>query len=114
VTAIACAGPTGLSLAILLLLRGISTLVPEREDTSIYYKAPDGNGIETQFDKLDVETADFFMNGSYFAKNPMLLFERYRSGEPMSESIRQGSALPPKGAPPVRPDRIPDYDDRGA
>lgn len=89
--------------------------------TSIYYNDPDGNVIETQFDNLEVEAADAFMHGPYFAKNPMgvdfdpmLLIERYRHGDPMEELIRQGSALPPEGIVPVRPDRIPDYDYRGA
>ncbi|CAL5866380.1 uncharacterized protein PFLUO_LOCUS588 [Penicillium psychrofluorescens] len=40
--------------------------------TSIYYKDPDGNGIETQVDNYDtVEEANEFMTGKYFRENPI-------------------------------------------
>jgi catechol 2,3-dioxygenase-like lactoylglutathione lyase family enzyme len=89
--------------------------------TSIYYSDPDANMIETQFDNFNVEEADLFMRGHYFSKNPigvdfdpMRLIERYQRGDPMEELIRQGSALPPEGSVAVRPDKVPDYDFRGA
>ncbi|KAI1627026.1 Glyoxalase/Bleomycin resistance protein/Dihydroxybiphenyl dioxygenase [Exophiala viscosa] len=40
--------------------------------TSVYYKDPDGNKLETQVDNFPtVEEANEFMNGSYFAENPI-------------------------------------------
>ncbi|KAJ2897522.1 hypothetical protein MKZ38_004645 [Zalerion maritima] len=40
--------------------------------TSIYYKDPDGNMLETQVDNFDtVEEATAFMKTSYFAENPI-------------------------------------------
>lgn len=57
--------------------------------TSIYYKDPDGNRIETQVDNFDsVEAANAFMEGSLFAENPIgtefdpeELVERLKGGE---------------------------------
>lgn len=89
--------------------------------TSMYYSDPDGNQIETQFDNLDMEDADAFMRGPYFAINPIgvdfdpdVLVERYRRGDPMSELIRQKSAPYPDGAKSVRPAILPDYDHAGS
>ena len=40
--------------------------------TSIYYKDPDGNTIETQVDNFDTpQEADAFMKSKYFANNPI-------------------------------------------
>ncbi|KAK5455845.1 hypothetical protein LTS15_005162 [Exophiala xenobiotica] len=40
--------------------------------TSIYYKDPDGNKLETQVDNFDtIEEANEFMNSTYFAENPI-------------------------------------------
>ncbi|KAK3700218.1 hypothetical protein LTR37_016097 [Vermiconidia calcicola] len=40
--------------------------------TSIYYKDPDGNMLETQVDNFDtIEDANAFMNSSHFAENPI-------------------------------------------
>ena len=40
--------------------------------TSIYYKDPDGNGIETQVDNFDsVQAANDFMSSEYFRENPI-------------------------------------------
>ena len=88
--------------------------------TSIYYRDPDGNLVEAQFDNLDVDDADAFLRGPYFAKNPIgvdfdpeVLIERYRRGDAMEELIRQGAAPPRGDALPVRPSTVPDYDYRG-
>ncbi|MCJ2180745.1 VOC family protein [Novosphingobium album (ex Hu et al. 2023)] len=89
--------------------------------TSIYYADHDGTLLETQFDNMSVADADIFMKGPYFAMNPIgvdfdpdLLIERYERGDPMSELVKQGSALPPEDVPPLRPASIPPYDARGA
>ena len=83
--------------------------------TSIYYADPDGNKIETQYDNLDVEGADAFMNGPYFAQNPIgvdfdpeLLCERYLRGDAMVDLIQQKSAPNPEGYTP--PPGLPPYD----
>lgn len=40
--------------------------------TSLYYKDPDGNMLETQVDNFDtVDAANEFMNSEYFAENPI-------------------------------------------
>jgi len=57
--------------------------------TSMYYKDPDGNEIETQVDNFDTnEEVDKFMTGPAFAKNPIGvdfdpedLIKRLNSGE---------------------------------
>lgn len=88
--------------------------------TSIYYVDPDGNTIETQYDNLDVEAADAFMRGPYFAVNPIgvdfdpeVLIARYLRGDALEELIRQGSALPPAGTTLPRPPQVPPYDADG-
>lgn len=54
---------------------------------SAYYRDPDGNQVETQFDSMSMEQADEFMAGPLFAANPIgvnvdfdVLIERYRNG----------------------------------
>ncbi|KAL4801510.1 Glyoxalase/Bleomycin resistance protein/Dihydroxybiphenyl dioxygenase [Aspergillus unguis] len=54
--------------------RGISPVwcVNHGPTTSIYYKDPDGNMLETQVDNFDtVDDANAFMMSSYFAENPI-------------------------------------------
>ena len=69
--------------------------------TSIYYRDPDGNQIETQIDNFDnpEDMADFFASDA-FRSNPMgvqfdpdRLVERYRAGDPEEELRKQGAAL---------------------
>ena len=38
---------------------------------SAYYRDPDGNQVETQFDSMSLEVADEFMAGPLFAANPI-------------------------------------------
>ena len=38
---------------------------------SAYYRDPDGNQVETQFDAMTLEAADKFMAGPLFAANPI-------------------------------------------
>jgi catechol-2,3-dioxygenase len=54
---------------------------------SAYYRDPDGNQVETQFDSMTMEQADEFMAGPLFAANPIginvdfeQLIERFRGG----------------------------------
>lgn len=54
--------------------RGIAPLWPVNHGptTSIYYKDPDGNMIETQVDNFeDADEATEFMRSKYFAENPI-------------------------------------------
>jgi catechol-2,3-dioxygenase len=54
--------------------RGISPVwcVNHGPTTSIYYKDPDGNMLETQVDNFDtVDDANTFMNSKAFAENPI-------------------------------------------
>jgi hypothetical protein len=55
---------------------------------SAYYRDPDGNQVETQFDSMTMDEADAFMAGPLFAANPIgidvdfeTLIARYRAGE---------------------------------
>jgi len=54
---------------------------------SAYYRDPDGNQVETQFDSMSMDEADAFMAGPLFAANPIginvdfeALIKRYREG----------------------------------
>ena len=54
---------------------------------SAYYRDPDGNQVETQFDAMTMDEADAFMSGPLFAANPIGidvnfedLIARHRSG----------------------------------
>jgi len=68
--------------------------------TSFYYRDPDSNQIELQFDNFKrAEDADAFMRSDVFANNPIgvefdpeKLIERFRRGDPESELIKQGAA----------------------
>ncbi|KEF51076.1 uncharacterized protein A1O9_12858 [Exophiala aquamarina CBS 119918] len=54
--------------------KGIEPLWPVNHGptTSIYYRDPDGNMIETQVDNFETaEEATSFMNSKYFAENPI-------------------------------------------
>ncbi|NMN04599.1 MULTISPECIES: VOC family protein [unclassified Novosphingobium] len=88
---------------------------------SIYYRDPDGNQVETQFDTMACAQADAYMRSPYFDINPIgvdfdpeVLLARYLRGDPMGELIRFGSAPYPEGARHIRPGGVPDYDFDGA
>lgn len=88
--------------------------------TSIYYQDPDGMMVETQYDNMDNDAADAFMNGPYFAINPLgvdfdpvLLTRRYEEGWPLQDLLRQGSAPFAEDVEPVRPTEF-HYDYRGS
>ncbi|EXJ70407.1 uncharacterized protein A1O5_06475 [Cladophialophora psammophila CBS 110553] len=75
--------------------RGISPVwcVNHGPTTSIYYKDPDGNMLETQVDNFDtVKAAKDFMNSQYFAENPIgtdfdaeELIQKIKDGVPDAE-----------------------------
>lgn len=59
---------------------------------SAYYRDPDGNQVETQFDSMTMEEADDFMSGPLFAANPIgvnvdfdRLISSYRAGASIAE-----------------------------
>lgn len=73
--------------------------------TSLYYRDPDGNQIETQVDNFATsEELIAFFSTDQFRKNPMgvqfdpdRLVERYRAGDPEGELKSQGAAPIPPG-----------------
>lgn len=88
--------------------------------TSIYYRDPDGNMIETQFENMSVPEADEFMRGEYFMKNPIgvdfdpeVLLERYRNGDAVADLIQFRSAPYAAGVEHIRPREVPPYDYNG-
>lgn len=61
---------------------------------SAYYRDPDGNQVETQFDSMTMEEADAFMSGPLFAANPIgidvdfeALVTRRRAGEDVATLV---------------------------
>lgn len=66
---------------------------------SAYYRDPDGNQVETQYDSMNVEAADAFMVGALFAANPIGidvnfddLVSRFRAGEPEASIVDYATA----------------------
>ena len=74
--------------------------------TSIYYKDPDANSIETQVDNFDtIEAANDFMKSKYFKENPIgtdfdpeELISRLQNGED-EEIIKRRVEVGPRGLP---------------
>ena len=66
--------------------------------TSMYYKDPDGNGIELQVDNFpDIESLNAWFRSGEFKKNPIgtnydpdRLVEKYEAGTPEEELTRPG------------------------
>jgi catechol-2,3-dioxygenase len=91
--------------------RGISPFwcINHGPTTSIYYKDPDGNKIETQVDNFDTaEAANEFMMSDMFAQNPFgtdfdpeELIERLRRGE-KEEEIKKRVEIGPRGIPTLQ------------
>jgi catechol-2,3-dioxygenase len=61
---------------------------------SLYYRDPDGNGLEFQVDLLEAEDANRFMHGPAFAANPIgepfdpdALLTRLAQGKPVNDLI---------------------------
>ncbi|EXJ74049.1 uncharacterized protein A1O5_02343 [Cladophialophora psammophila CBS 110553] len=75
--------------------------------TSMYYKDPDGNKLETQVDNFDSNAeANAFMRSKEFAENPIgtdfdpdELIRRLQSGEDVRK-IKKRVEIGPRGLPP--------------
>jgi hypothetical protein len=66
---------------------------------SAYYRDPDGNQVETQFDSMSMREADAFMAGPLFASNPIgidvdfeALVTRRRAGEDVTTLVDYATA----------------------
>jgi catechol-2,3-dioxygenase len=66
---------------------------------SAYYRDPDGNQVETQFDSMSMQEADAFMAGPLFAANPIgidvdfeALVTRRRAGEDVTTLVDYATA----------------------
>jgi hypothetical protein len=74
--------------------------------TSIYYRDPDGNMLETQVDNFDsVDAANEFMKSKYFAENPVGtdvdpedLIARIKEGESDAD-LKRRVEIGPRGIP---------------
>jgi catechol-2,3-dioxygenase len=67
--------------------------------TSMYYRDPDGNGVELQVDNFSKEEAKAWMVSPIFQENPLgidfdpdRLVARFEAGDPLEELLKQGSA----------------------
>lgn len=68
--------------------------------TSLYYRDPDGNGLELQVENYETpEELRGYMESEAFAQNPIgvpfdpeKLVERYENGDPIDELLQPGSA----------------------
>jgi catechol-2,3-dioxygenase len=73
---------------------------------SLYYRDPDGNGLEFQIDLMGAEDANEFMSGSAFAANPIgepfdpdALAARLAEGKPVNDLIFRSDQAQSKGTP---------------
>ena len=74
--------------------------------TSIYYRDPDGNELETQVDNFDtIEATNKFMSGPEFAENPIgtdidieEMIRRLQSGED-DASLKKRVEIGPREVP---------------
>lgn len=82
--------------------------------TSMYYRDPDGNQIELQVDNFptEEEITAWFASGAFAANplgidfDPQVLFNKFSTGTPVEELLRQGAApVPPEKVyiPPILP-----------
>ena len=67
---------------------------------SLYYRDPDGNAIETQWDSMDSATATAFMLSPQFEKNPIGVefdpedfIARMQSGEALESLTKRGDEV---------------------
>jgi len=76
--------------------RGIMPTRPARHGLtlSLYYRDPDGNGLEFQIDLMGAKDANAFMTGPVFAANPSgepfdpeALVARLAQGKPVNDLI---------------------------
>ena len=73
---------------------------------SLYYRDPDGNGLEFQIDLMGTEAANEFMSGPAFAANPIgepfdpdALAARLAEGKPVNDLIFRSDQAESKAAP---------------
>lgn len=73
---------------------------------SLYYRDPDGNGVELQIDLLTASDATAFMRGPAFAANPVgepfdpdVLAARFYQGKPVDDLIFRSDQTEGKSAP---------------
>jgi catechol 2,3-dioxygenase-like lactoylglutathione lyase family enzyme len=75
---------------------------------SLYYRDPDGNGLEFQIDLMGAEDANEFMSGPAFAANPIgepfdpdALVARLAQGKPVNDLIFRSDQAESKATPGV-------------
>lgn len=94
-----------------LKARGILPVRPIRHGftLSMYYRDPDGNGLEFQVDLMTPDQANHFMTTDAFARNPVgeafdpdQLVARYRSGEAVDDLIFRSDQPESLGAQVMR------------
>jgi hypothetical protein len=73
---------------------------------SLYYRDPDGNGLEFQIDLMGAEDANEFMSGPAFAANPIgepfdpeALADRLAQGKPVNDLIFRSDQAESKATP---------------
>lgn len=72
---------------------------------SMYYRDPDGNGLEFQIDAMDLAAAGAFMRSETFARDPVgqpfdpdELVARYDAGEPVDDLVFRSDQPESRGA----------------
>ena len=75
---------------------------------SLYYRDPDGNGLEFQIDLMRADDANEFMSGPAFAANPIgesfdpdVLAARLSQGKPVNDLIFRSDQAESKSTPGV-------------
>ena len=90
--------------------RGVMPARPIRHGLtlSLYYRDPDGNGLEFQIDLMEEKDASEFMSGPAFAANPIgepfdpeALAERLAQGKPVNDLIFRSDQAESKATPGV-------------
>ena len=90
--------------------RGVMPARPIRHGLtlSLYYRDPDGNGLEFQIDLMGEKDANEFMSGPAFAANPIgepfdpeALAERLAQGKPVNDLIFRSDQAESKAAADV-------------
>jgi hypothetical protein len=90
--------------------RGIMPTRPIRHGLtlSLYYRDPDGNGLEFQIDLMEAKAANEFMSGPAFAANPVgepfdpeALAARLAQGKPVNDLIFRSDQAESKATPGV-------------
>jgi len=84
---------------------------------SLYYRDPDGNGLEFQIDLMRTDDANEFMSGPAFAANPIgepfdpdVLAARLAQGKPVNDLIFRSDLAESKATPGVATLKWPNAD----